>query len=52
MLRSKTQALILGITCAGNVKVIPTFRINFCWFWVRAQIEARMGGLATNYLMQ
>jgi hypothetical protein len=25
----KTQALILGMTCAGNVKVTPTFHINF-----------------------
>jgi hypothetical protein len=29
VLKARTQNLIFGIICAGNVKVIPTPRINF-----------------------
>ena len=31
-LEAKTQNLIFEIICIGNVKVIPTFRINFSNF--------------------
>ena len=29
VLKARTQNLIFGIICAGNVKVIPASRINF-----------------------
>ena len=32
VLEAKTQNLIFEIICIGNVKVIPTFRINFLNF--------------------
>jgi hypothetical protein len=31
-IRVRNQTLIFGITCIENVKVIPTFRINFLNF--------------------